>query len=307
MHPNLPQSVVLRDSDSSKPGYRLVVRNSQAAEESLIYAVYKRKPLWDPSVHFYRNNTVVKLLWDEVAQETGLTDIQARTRWKSLRDYYRIELKKINKAGGKGFKKSGWVYFQSMSFLEDLMNNIKSSMEKNSEHSEESLSASEESLEAAESLLSIGHKESKLEGGGRIKSESLITEEDRLVTKVENIEIKWEEQKSPEENDEQVGCSVNELTAGKNESCNVGAGFRNPLKMRPNFDLVHRKLMIQLENRRLELLERSARMEEDDDLLFFRSLLPLLKTLPESRRMWMRLKFQELVCNEIQEHNQNTK
>lgn len=299
MHPNMPQHFPPKEGEKQRPTQsKTVGKTPQATEESLIYAVYKRRPLWDPAVHFYRNNTVVKLLWDEVAQETGLTDLQAKTRWKSLRDYYRIELKKLTNSSDKGPKKSGWIYFQSMSFLRDLIRNSKGQETRQSDHSEESLSASEESIEAAESLLSISANDSRIhQENQEVKNDHCCAEEGMTDGKTEIPEKNYGEQQPPRTNDIPVDTTSTEY---KYEPvCG-----RNPLKMRPNFDMMHRKLLIQLENRRLELLERSIRMEEDDDLLFLRSLLPLVKSLPESRKIRMRIKFQEILSKELEDLNQ---
>jgi hypothetical protein len=59
--------------------------------------------------------------------------------------------------------------------------------------------------------------------------------------------------------------------------------------------------VILIEKRKLELLEKDMEREEDDDLLFLKSLLPDIKSLPRWRKRRLRLKFQELVINEVEE------
>ena len=40
-------------------------------EEVLIRAVFRRRPLWDPSHDLHRHPAVLRREWEEVAKETG--------------------------------------------------------------------------------------------------------------------------------------------------------------------------------------------------------------------------------------------
>ncbi|XP_023704524.2 uncharacterized protein LOC111862911 [Cryptotermes secundus] len=65
--------------------------------------------------------------------------------------------------------------------------------------------------------------------------------------------------------------------------------------------------LLSVEKMKLDLLVKEAEREEDDDLLFFKSLLPDMKTLPPWRKRRLRLKIHELVVGEIEDNErQNT-
>ncbi|XP_014277795.1 uncharacterized protein [Halyomorpha halys] len=263
MHSNMPSA----DSETIKvrpvPLYKLKARSTpHPAEEALIYAVYKRRPLWDPAVHFYRNNTVIKILWEEVANETGLTDHQAKGRWKSLRDYYRLELKKLNKIGGEEPKKSNWNHFNSMSFLYDLMSPKKSG---------------------------------ELEGDIQMAEESQSSTEGMdQPTDTEDIYVKDEEARPPCWRPLTVDSTSGPIREPVQEPI---SSSKSPNR---NGEVV-RKVLIELERRRLDLLEKKNQMEDDDDLQYLKSLLPLIKMLPLRKKIGVRIKFQEIISKEIEE------
>lgn len=58
-----------------------------------------------------------------------------------------------------------------------------------------------------------------------------------------------------------------------------------------------RDLYLQHENKKLELLQKS--MEDDDDMHFFQSLLPDVKSLPRSEKLLLRIEMQRLVYNAV--------
>jgi hypothetical protein len=58
---------------------------------------------------------------------------------------------------------------------------------------------------------------------------------------------------------------------------------------------------LHLEKRKLELLGKDSEREEDEDLLFLKSLLPDIKSLPRWRKRRLRLKIHQLVIQEMEE------
>ncbi|XP_073973205.1 uncharacterized protein [Rhodnius prolixus] len=54
--------------------------------------------------------------------------------------------------------------------------------------------------------------------------------------------------------------------------------------------------LIEMEKRKLLQCQKE---EEDEDLMFFKSFLPDMKTLPRVRKLFLKLKFQEILYNEI--------
>lgn len=74
-------------------------------------------------------------------------------------------------------------------------------------------------------------------------------------------------------------------------------------KVRPEMESIIKRNeeLIALERKKIEILEKDANVEDDDDLLFFKSLLPHIKSLPVIKKLRLRSKIQELVLREIEE------
>lgn len=58
--------------------------------------------------------------------------------------------------------------------------------------------------------------------------------------------------------------------------------------------------LIEIEKKKLEILERESIKEKNDDLLFFESLLPYMENIPLRRKLRLRSKIQELILAEIE-------
>ncbi|CAH2055740.1 unnamed protein product, partial [Iphiclides podalirius] len=57
--------------------------------------------------------------------------------------------------------------------------------------------------------------------------------------------------------------------------------------------------LLELERRKLSILESEMVRSSNDDLLFFESLLPYLKDMPLERKLRLRSKIQDLICSEL--------
>ncbi|XP_050302040.1 transcription factor Adf-1-like [Anthonomus grandis grandis] len=93
--------------------------------EKFINAARVRLPLWNQQNKGYRDRDKVKKLWQEVDAEVNVSKEAAKKRWKSLRDVFRNELKKLAKpkSGDEtplNFS-SKWTYFKILWFLKDQM------------------------------------------------------------------------------------------------------------------------------------------------------------------------------------------
>lgn len=65
--------------------------------------------------------------------------------------------------------------------------------------------------------------------------------------------------------------------------------------------------VIDLEKKKPASTERERGDQDDDDLLYLKSLLPHIKSLPRIRRLRLRSKFQELVIQELEELEGSTR
>jgi hypothetical protein len=76
------------------------------------------------------------------------------------------------------------------------------------------------------------------------------------------------------------------------------AHLRAPKRKRGKSTLLYQEEMISLENKKLEWLIKHEE-ENDEDLNFFRSLVPYMKQLPPTKKLFLRSQFQNMVADEI--------
>ncbi|KAK9510237.1 hypothetical protein O3M35_005064 [Rhynocoris fuscipes] len=183
----------------------------------LITAVYRRRPLWDPSDVHHHNRILVANLWKDVGQELGLNVMLAKSKWRGLRDYYRQQVKRTIDQPDGPQAGSGWAHFNQMSFLQSTI------------------------LPRSNKSISSG-----------LCKEEPSTSPDQILDVSEALQQKWSPLPEWTSNDEVYKCNDSEMS-----EC------------------------------------------DDEDLLFFKSLLPDLKGLTRPKKTYIRLKIQELIYNEV--------
>ncbi|XP_068081361.1 ankyrin-3 isoform X1 [Anabrus simplex] len=207
-----------------------------------------------------------------VAARTGVCELaklllenvtHARSGWKTLRDYFHQEINKIEKprsgTGGEGTTTSSWQFFQLMSFLCDTMI---------SEARSSSLGVSSFAYSLSAEVANEVVPRTQKDGPTPPSSETSPQEEIPLdVSSVSTQSMHREKRK----------------------------------RSRPDIDamLTKNEALIAIEKQKLEFLQKDIAEEKDDDLMFLKSLLPDLKSLPRSCNRAVRLKFQEIICSEI--------
>ncbi|GFR69661.1 transcription factor Adf-1 [Elysia marginata] len=82
--------------------------------EKLITAVEKRPSLYDKTCPSHSNRAYLNAEWKKIAKEVGCTELQARKRWKKLRDYFQ---KNHRDLGAAGFKKRKWYLYDRLLFI----------------------------------------------------------------------------------------------------------------------------------------------------------------------------------------------
>lgn len=63
--------------------------------------------------------------------------------------------------------------------------------------------------------------------------------------------------------------------------------------------------LLEIEKKKLEILQRESIKEKSDDLLFFESLLPFMENVPLRRKLRLRSKIQDLILTEIEDIEDN--
>jgi len=184
-----------------------------------------------------------------------------------MRDYYRLELRKLQKQkSGSGTDQatptSSWPHFTVMSFLKDILKSGTGCTGLSEETYPQNPQCEVTVYDADDSQVTV------------IKSEPSV-QTTRPSSSSSNEELSAPKKKRPRPGTE---CIIR-----KNEDV-INLEQKNPASMDT---------------------ERAA--EEDDDLLYLKSLLPHIKSLPRIRRLRLRSKFQELVIQELEELENSTR
>lgn len=193
-----------------------------------------------------------------------------RSRWKSLRDYYRNELKKIekregNQTEGSRCSLSGWPYMESMSFVRDQVN-------------------------------TRGRKRMSAQS----KTSLIKCEPTENAEEVEFEDVYEDDSTTNQEEGETADTPPTPVSAVNPLEC----GTKRSLMPEDT----HNCDTTVVKKNKLALLETttSSAETEDSDLMFLKSLLPDIKSLPRTRRLQLRLRFQQLVCEAVEEMEATT-
>lgn len=195
-----------------------------------------------------------------------IAETVAKKKWKGLRDYYRGEIVKASKHRSgdptDAVAKSSWPYFSLLAFLSGTMKTR----------------PRESNLELPESMDEFSDTPvyedtpattpQSIEGVG-------ASQEGEGSTDVINHEKSTKENVSPR--------PLVRSSAGKRKRTTGSEDFRRQL--------------LELEHTKLQLLTQEE--AEDDDLLFLKSLLADMKSLPRHRKMYVKLQFQQLLYAEV--------
>jgi len=191
----------------------------------------------------------------------------AKARWKNMRDYYRLELRKLEtQKSGSGTDQatptSSWAHFTVMSFLKDILKSGKGCTGLSEETYPQDPQCEVAVYEADDSQVTV------------IKSEPSV-QSTHPSSSASNEDLSAPKKKRPYPGTESI--------------------------IRENEDV------IDLEHKKPARMDRERAAEEDDDLLYLKSLLPHIKSLPRIRRLRLRSKFQELVIQELEEMESSTR
>jgi len=184
-----------------------------------------------------------------------------------MRDYYRLELRKLEKqkSGGgtdQATPTSSWPHFNVMSFLKDILKSGTGCTGLSEETYPQNPQCEVTVYDADDSQITV------------IKSEPSV-------------------QSTPPSS----SASYEELSAPKKKRPHPGT--ESIISKNEN--------VIDLEKKKPASMYRERAAEEDDDLLYLKSLLPHIKSLPRIRRLRLRSKFQELVIQELEELEGSTR
>lgn len=202
----------------------------------------------------------------------------AKSKWKHLRDNFRNELKKTYRGkcdGGGGTEHdSKWVWFKSLFFLRDQMNSrvIGCALSQNCVGAISMRSSPDGTQIEPQIDILEGHEETQFDDLDGDSCQSLLSNDDGL------------HQVMPPP-------KINKMIGRK----------------RALMDAIDNDYNAEIDRKRYESLQKRLAVgpeDEDDTYHFLMSVRNPLRSLPLDRQMFVRLKIQELVYNEINSQNQ---
>ncbi|GFO32388.1 transcription factor adf-1 [Plakobranchus ocellatus] len=240
--------------------------------ELLISAVEKRKTLYDRSEPNYCNRNFINAQWRAIGSELDCDENEARKRWTQLRDYFqknhRHQIQKnLNSQSQTSYKKKKWFLYDNMTFLIPHLREMgvpTSSGEKKENHNdlpeegnqEEDNEDMDDSSSSHASSISLSH--SQIEQLGLLTSRS----DSQLSIKKEPWQMQIQETLT--------SSSRIEKSSKPNQSERIIVPNSGQQRMRKRLHDTHSLLSAQ---------------SDDEDELFFRSLIPKMKRLDMIKKM----------------------
>ncbi|XP_030764700.1 uncharacterized protein LOC115888949 [Sitophilus oryzae] len=260
--------------------------------EQIISAVYKNPTIWNPRHRDHKNKTVLSALWKEIS-DTLESDVETvKRKWKGLKDYYRAEMKRNAKPpsdeeGGTS-KTSVWPYFKLMAFLNDTMR----TRERGTTLKEINITDSYthflvDSKTNSNSMDQISIKE---EGD---QDEPDNSETDQYEGEIyDESQYKEPNRSNPQSESAFAYVEYVDIPSTSNTKLNEEITEKKRKLSTDNY----RQKLVETESKKTKLHEKDG--DEDDDLLFFKSLIPDFKLLPRTSKMSLRIKYQQLLYEE---------
>ncbi|XP_045474622.1 transcription factor Adf-1-like [Harmonia axyridis] len=266
--------------------------------EVLIVAVRNSKILWDKTDKRYHNRLLVDREWRRIAKELGEPKEAVKGKWKNLLDTFNRELKKVHKsrsgeeANGPCRYKGTWCYFEEMYFLKRILTPRKT---------KGNLSSSQEKDINGDEFQSESQEDDESEANRCIEQEEYDKEEEEL-THIEDvpksaIRLKLSKRRRP--------TSLQNELENLEKSLPSSTSPKNPIKVSrkrkagtPQYqhDCFERE-MLQLEAKELDILRNTK--DDDEDINFFKSLLPHVRQLSSINKLNFRSQVQNLLCQEL--------
>ncbi|XP_076034828.1 uncharacterized protein LOC143021305 [Oratosquilla oratoria] len=238
--------------------------------ELLITSVYERQPLWNKWNKHHSNRALVDKLWAEISKELNCEELQARRKWKYLRDQFAVELGKIAPArpgeASGDTPTSKWQYFKLLLFLRDVV--------------KPRASTGNSSGVVASDVI-----ETSLPGSPQVEYQTGTVDPS---AREEGSSSR--NQDTPER--EEAAMERHRLASPSTHLNGKGASRRSKADdyNQSIFDIERQKIQYLLEN-----LSRKQDKDDDEDMMFFKSLLPHVKRVPDVQKLTFRSRLQELV------------
>lgn len=218
-------------------------------------------------------NIFIKLYIFLHPKSSIFSETLVKRKWKNLRDQFAVELGKFTPRTGDAAgdtQTSKWQYFKSLHFLKDVVK-------------------PRASTGNFSSLLAKGTAETSLPGPSQVRNqtdgvESPLDEEECVPaspTLTQDVPVRGDED-----------FDKQRITSNSSRPKKQTAGKR-PKKEDYNQSIldIERQIMQYL----IENSSRKRAKDDDEDLMFFKSLLPHVKKIPDANKLTFRSHIQELV------------
>ncbi|XP_049771993.1 transcription factor Adf-1-like [Schistocerca cancellata] len=228
--------------------------------EQLINEVKLRPAIWDQRLGEYHNRDVISSLWNEVAQECCSDVKTAKSKWKHLRDNYRAELKKLG--------------------------NVRSGDPGKSPQKRNTTWPWFQHMHFLRDILIPRAMQSSLSSETEPESQSQLSPE-----------FSSNDHSSPQ--DERDQSDISSLVA-VDETSPLASTVSQRKKKRSSGPNIEEEFL-KLEKDKLAVMKAHQDMTQNDDTYhFLMSLRSAINSLPVQRQMFVKLKIQELVYNELE-------
>ena len=216
-------------------------------------------------------------------------------KWKNLRDYFRKELDKIELAQLENEDENWrhhctWTHFESMQFLSPIMKpRLVEHLDTASRGEIPAVEVSsidiKEKLEKHDSDNDLNINSNKTEASSESQISAIYTVHNTDST---NKEI-TSSQKDLEENSwPAVEMSVEEMNMSRKRKAQLSSDYLNCMRE-----------LLDLKAKKMSLLKEKCEEEYDDDMNFFKSLMPHVKQLPAINKLFFRSQVQNALAQEL--------
>ncbi|XP_005109006.1 uncharacterized protein LOC101859047 [Aplysia californica] len=220
--------------------------------ELVIAAVQKAQALYDRTHKLHANRQFLHQAWKDIGQELNIDGAVAKKKWTSLRDYFQRQHREMTafKSGPRPSKKKKWPLYDSMTFLVPYVND-RPAPSNLSEINDLELNATDTVSQSSTEVPSI---------------HSPVQKEDVTVSAVETppgLEDAEVEQNTPASK-RHFSCATRKRSA--QVDIDIQREILDTLRTIPTALYV-------------------PPQEEDEDLLFFKSMIPKIKALDVLQKM----------------------
>nr|XP_022904554.1 uncharacterized protein LOC111416692 [Onthophagus taurus]XP_022913138.1 uncharacterized protein LOC111423979 [Onthophagus taurus] len=260
--------------------------------EALIAAVREQRLLWDKKHKHYRNRLLIQRSWKNVAEALECTADDVKKKWKNLRDSYNRELKKVEKprsgsdADQNGQYQGDWPHFESMQFLKTILKPRKTTSNIQNEILDES------DIIDDDTMMSILSEQTSY---NTQTDESQFNTDDTNLATIDGPTT-------------DAATAQNAISAQIRYDTSTPGSLHTPSRALPNQKVQEsaaksiEEILITLEREKIDLMKKDLN-EVDDDLNWFKSIMPYMKKLPSLNKLLFRTQVQEMLINEISKLN----